>query len=79
MGLIAGLVVAANLELFLFARLVKPDLLFVLCILLAFAGFLEAYLRREAGRDGRWGSRLLWRRWARPCSPRISWARWGRS
>lgn len=54
-GLIAGLVVAANLELFLFARLVKPDLLFVLCILLAFAGFLEAYLRREAGRDGRWG------------------------
>ena len=54
-GLIAGLVVAANLELFLFARLVKPDLLLVFCILLAFAGFLDAYLRREAGRDGRWG------------------------
>ena len=54
-GLIAGLVVAANLELFLFARLVKPDLLLVFCILLAFAGFLEAYRRREAGRDGRWG------------------------
>jgi 4-amino-4-deoxy-L-arabinose transferase-like glycosyltransferase len=54
-GLIAGLVVAANLELFLFARLVKPDLLLVLCILVAFAGFLDAYLRREEGRDGRWG------------------------
>ena len=53
-GLIAGLVVAANLEIFLFARLVKPDLLFVFCILLAFAGFLEAYLRREEARDGRW-------------------------
>ena len=53
-GLVAGLVVAANLELFLFARLVKPDLLLVLCILLAFAGLLEAYLRREEARDGRW-------------------------
>jgi 4-amino-4-deoxy-L-arabinose transferase-like glycosyltransferase len=46
--------VAANLELFLFARLVKPDLLLVLCILLAFTGLLEAYLRREEARDGRW-------------------------
>ncbi len=47
LGLVAGLVVAANLELFLFARLVKPDLLFVLLILAAFAAFLEAYLRRS--------------------------------
>lgn len=54
-GLIAGLVVAANLELFLFARLVKPDLLLVFCILLAFAGFLAAYLDREGGRGGRRG------------------------
>ena len=59
-GLIAGLVVAANLELCLFARLVKPDLLFVLCILLAFAGLLHAYLCREAGRDGRWGLLLFY-------------------
>ena len=43
LGLLAGLVVTANLELFLFARLVKPDLLFVFLILLAFAGFIEAY------------------------------------
>ena len=35
-------------------RLVKPDLLLVLCILLAFVGLLEAYLRREEARDGRW-------------------------
>jgi 4-amino-4-deoxy-L-arabinose transferase-like glycosyltransferase len=43
LGLLAGLVVAANLELFLFARLVKPDLLFTLCIAGAFAAFVEAY------------------------------------
>jgi 4-amino-4-deoxy-L-arabinose transferase-like glycosyltransferase len=51
-GLIAGLVVAANLELYLFARLVKPDLVFVLCIVLAFAGFVAAYLDRAGGRGG---------------------------
>ncbi len=48
LGLVAGLVVAANLELFLFARYVKPDLLFVFLILLAFTGFILAY--RGVGR-----------------------------
>lgn len=43
LGLIAGLVVVANLEVFLFGRLVKPDLIFVFLILLAFTGFLLAY------------------------------------
>lgn len=43
LGLLAGLIVAANLELFLFARLVKPDLLFTLFIAGAFAAFAEAY------------------------------------
>ena len=58
-GLVAGLVVAANLELCLFARLVKPDLLFVLCLVLAIAGFVAAYVGRQAGRavgDGRPGA-----------------------
>ena len=45
LGLVAGLMVAANLELFLFARLVKPDLLFVFFILVALAAFIEAYSR----------------------------------
>ncbi len=43
-GLTAGLMVAANLELFLFGRMVKPDLLFVALILLALYGFVLAYL-----------------------------------
>ncbi|MBI3625300.1 MAG: glycosyltransferase family 39 protein [Candidatus Rokubacteria bacterium] len=47
-GLVAGLVLAANLEFFLFARYVKPDLVFVFFILLAFTGFILAY--RGAGR-----------------------------
>ena len=42
-GLISGLVVAANLELFLFARVVKPDALLVFFILVAYTGFLLAY------------------------------------
>ncbi|MBI3028510.1 MAG: glycosyltransferase family 39 protein, partial [Candidatus Rokubacteria bacterium] len=46
LGLVAGLIVAANLELFLFARYV--DLLFILLILVAFTGFVLAY--RGAGR-----------------------------
>ncbi|HUG35638.1 MAG TPA: hypothetical protein VML54_01735, partial [Candidatus Limnocylindrales bacterium] len=49
--LIAGLMVAANLGLFLFARLVKPDLLLVLLILVAFAAFVEVY--RGGGRAAR--------------------------
>lgn len=43
-GLMAGLMVAANLEVFLFGRMVKPDLLFVACIWLALYGFMLAYL-----------------------------------
>jgi len=48
-GLMAGLMVAANLEVFLFGRMVKPDMLFVACILLALYGFILAYLG-----GGRW-------------------------
>ena len=56
-GLVAGLVVVANLELYLFARFVKPDLLFVFCLFVAFAGFITAYLERGGGRarSARWG------------------------
>ena len=48
LGLLAGLMVSANLGIFLYGRLVKPDLVFILCILLAYAGFVLAY--RGAGR-----------------------------
>ncbi len=48
LGLLAGLMVSANLGVFLYGRLVKPDLVFVLIILLAYAGFILAY--RGAGR-----------------------------
>jgi 4-amino-4-deoxy-L-arabinose transferase-like glycosyltransferase len=43
LALLAGLMVAANLGMFLHARIVKPDLLFILCIVLAYAGFAVAY------------------------------------
>jgi hypothetical protein len=43
-GLMAGLMMAANLEGFVFGRLVKPDMLFVACILLGLYGFIQAYL-----------------------------------
>ncbi|HEY7435893.1 MAG TPA: glycosyltransferase family 39 protein [Methylomirabilota bacterium] len=43
-GLMAGLMVAANLEVFLFGRMVKPDMLFVACMLLGLYGFIQAYL-----------------------------------
>ena len=49
-GLLAALIVAANLGMFLFARQVKPDLPFIFFIVLAFAGFVVAY--RGAGRWG---------------------------
>jgi 4-amino-4-deoxy-L-arabinose transferase-like glycosyltransferase len=51
-GLLAGLMVAANLEVFLFGRMVKPDLLFVSLILLAIIAFARAYL--GAGRRALW-------------------------
>ncbi|MGH7355056.1 MAG: ArnT family glycosyltransferase [Candidatus Rokuibacteriota bacterium] len=43
-GLLAGLFTAANLGVFLYARIVKTDLLFILCIMLAWLGFARAYL-----------------------------------
>lgn len=55
-GLLAGLMTAANLGIFVYGRLVKPDLLFVLCITLAQAGFVLAYL----GRGGRRGLLLFY-------------------
>jgi len=51
-GLLAGLMVAANLEVFLFGRMVKPDLLFVALILLSIIAFARAYL--GAGRRALW-------------------------
>jgi 4-amino-4-deoxy-L-arabinose transferase-like glycosyltransferase len=48
-GLLAGLMTAANMGIFLFGRFVKPDLVFILCIVLAYVGFVLAYLGR-----GRW-------------------------
>jgi 4-amino-4-deoxy-L-arabinose transferase-like glycosyltransferase len=54
-GLMAGLMVAANLEVFLFGRMVKPDLLFVACMLLGLYGFILAYLGH-----GRWPLSLFY-------------------
>jgi 4-amino-4-deoxy-L-arabinose transferase-like glycosyltransferase len=49
-GLLAGLMVIVNLGMYLYGRLVKPDLVFILCIVLAYAGFALAYT--GAGRRG---------------------------
>jgi 4-amino-4-deoxy-L-arabinose transferase-like glycosyltransferase len=54
-GFMAGLMVAANLEMFLFGRMVKPDLLFIACIWLAIYGFVLAYLGQ-----GRWPLSLFY-------------------
>jgi 4-amino-4-deoxy-L-arabinose transferase-like glycosyltransferase len=48
-GLLAGLIVAANMGMFVFGREVKPDLVFILFIVLAYAGFIVAY---RGGRGG---------------------------
>jgi 4-amino-4-deoxy-L-arabinose transferase-like glycosyltransferase len=42
-GLVAGIMVVANLGVFLYGRIVKPDMLFVLALTLAWAGFCVAY------------------------------------
>jgi 4-amino-4-deoxy-L-arabinose transferase-like glycosyltransferase len=42
-GMLAGLMVVANLGMYLYGRLVKPDLPFILCLVLAYAGFVVAY------------------------------------
>ena len=49
-ALLAGLMVIANLGMYVYARLVKPDMVFILCIVLAYAGFVVAYKGA-----GRWG------------------------
>ena len=49
-ALLAGLMVIANLGMYLYGRLVKPDMVFILCIVLAYAGFALAY--KGAGRRG---------------------------
>jgi 4-amino-4-deoxy-L-arabinose transferase-like glycosyltransferase len=54
-GLLAALLVAVNTGTFVLGRQVKPDLLFVLFMLLAFAGFIVAYRGR-----GRWGLALFY-------------------
>jgi 4-amino-4-deoxy-L-arabinose transferase-like glycosyltransferase len=54
-GLLAGLFVAANLGIFVFGRQVKHDLVMILFITLAYAGFVVAY---RGG--GRWGLALFY-------------------
>jgi 4-amino-4-deoxy-L-arabinose transferase-like glycosyltransferase len=54
-GLLAGLFTAANMGIFVFGREVKPDLPFILFIVLAYAGFIVAY---RGG--GRWGLALFY-------------------
>jgi len=49
-ALLAGLIVIANLGMYLYGRLVKPDMVFILCIVLAYTGFAVAYKGA-----GRWG------------------------
>ncbi|HYB41416.1 MAG TPA: glycosyltransferase family 39 protein [Candidatus Methylomirabilis sp.] len=49
MGLLAGLIAVANLEVFVFSRLVKPDLLFVALIWLAWSAFVDAYVGGRRG------------------------------
>jgi 4-amino-4-deoxy-L-arabinose transferase-like glycosyltransferase len=49
LGLLAGLAVATNLGVFLYARLVKPDSLFVFLLTLGLAAFVRAYLGGRRG------------------------------
>jgi 4-amino-4-deoxy-L-arabinose transferase-like glycosyltransferase len=42
-GMLAGLIVVANLGMYVYGRLAKPDMLFILCLVLAYAGFAVAY------------------------------------
>jgi 4-amino-4-deoxy-L-arabinose transferase-like glycosyltransferase len=54
-GLLAALFTAANMGMFVFGRQVKPDLPFILFIVLAYAGFIVAYRG-----SGRWGLALFY-------------------
>jgi len=60
-ALLAGLIVIANLGMYLYGRLVKPDMVFMLCIVLAYAGFAVAYKGA-----GRWGLVVFYASLARP-------------
>lgn len=44
LGLLAGLIVAANLGMFVHGRMVSPEVLFTFCVTLAWTGFALAYL-----------------------------------
>src|SRR5438552_7252592 len=44
LGLLAGLMVAANLGMFVYGRIVAAELPFMLCVTLAWAGFALAYV-----------------------------------
>ena len=55
LGMLAGLIVIANLGMYLYGRIVKPDMLFILCLVLAYAGFAVAY---RGG--GRWALALFY-------------------
>ena len=54
-GMLAGLMVVANLGMYLYGRIVKPDMPFILCLVLAYAGFVLAY---KGG--GRWALALFY-------------------
>jgi 4-amino-4-deoxy-L-arabinose transferase-like glycosyltransferase len=43
LGVLAGLMTGLNLGMFIFGRIVKPDMLLILCIMAAFTGFVGAY------------------------------------
>ncbi|HEX5816432.1 MAG TPA: glycosyltransferase family 39 protein [Methylomirabilota bacterium] len=47
LGVLAGLMTGLNLGVFVFARIVKPDMLLVLCITAAFTGLVAAYTTRR--------------------------------
>jgi 4-amino-4-deoxy-L-arabinose transferase-like glycosyltransferase len=49
-GLVAGVIVVANLGVFVYGRLVKPDLPFTLTLLVAWTGFAIAHAARPRGR-----------------------------
>jgi len=49
LGLLAGLIVAANLGMFVHGRMVSPELLSTFCVTLAWTGFALAYLGDRRG------------------------------
>ena len=49
LGLLAGLIVAANLGMFVHGRMVSPEVPFTFCVTLAWTGFALAYLGDRRG------------------------------